>query len=75
MPDTLFYQYDEKGLLLNDSEENSIYSSSDAIKLFKHEGSRPENKFHQCYVGNVKMEDYFLDINNNLLKQMHFMPD
>lgn len=68
IPDTLQYQYDNKGLLLNTSEESRIENKNEVRLLFTNSNDLATSKFHQCYVGKIKMEKF-------ILKKLGFTPD
>lgn len=68
IPDTLHYRYDNKGLLLNTSKENSIKNISEVKQLFTNSNDLATSKFHQCYIGKIKMEEF-------ILKKLGFTPD
>lgn len=52
--DTLFYRYNSNGLLLNERKGKNITES-----LFNYPFNPPSFIFHQCYIGEGKMERYF----------------
>jgi hypothetical protein len=58
LPDTFYYGYDSKGLLLNAGEDNKIDSIDQVRKLFTNEDDLAHFKFHQCYIGNTAMEKF-----------------
>lgn len=68
IPDTLQYRYDNKGLLLNTNKENTIKSINEVKVLFTNSNDLATSKFHQCYVGKIKMEKF-------ILKKFGFTPD
>jgi len=65
--DTLYYYYDDNGLLLNTSEENHINNISEVRLLFTNLDELSTSKFHQCYIGEMKMEIF-------VLKELGFIP-
>ena len=67
-PDTLFFKYDARGLLLNTEKDDAIYSASEVKKLYQHPGDFSDYLFHQCYVGNIKMESF-------ILKKLGYLPE
>jgi hypothetical protein len=68
VPDTLHYKYDKKGLLLKVSKERYINNTTEVKRLFINVGDLSTSKFHQCYIGNVKMEKF-------IFKKLGFTPE
>ncbi len=56
-PDTLYYIYDKNNRLL--SMDN--VQEETGKKLFSVENQNHSNVFHQCYIGNIEMENFFLE--------------
>lgn len=54
-PDTLYYKYNQNGNFSNSNKEINL---TDFDQLFNNDYSS-NYIFHQCYVGNVKMEKFF----------------
>lgn len=61
-PDTIQYRYDNKGLLFNIDEDNTIKNINEAKTLFTNSTDLSIfSEFHQCYVGEIEMEKFFLN--------------
>jgi hypothetical protein len=67
-PDTTFYTYNKKGLLMKYNDEYKIDSAKNPRKLFNGSGDWFFSAFHQCYVGLVEMEKY-------VKQHLNFLPE
>ena len=55
-PDTTYYIYDNHRLLSMDNVQEETGN-----KIFSVENQYHSNVFHQCYIGNIEMENFFLE--------------
>jgi hypothetical protein len=68
LPDTAFYAYDNKGLLLQMDESSGANAADTRSKLFESGEDVSQYKFHQCYIGRMRMERF-------ILKKLGYTPE